>query len=50
MPRPNRITLLFPLLFLLGACAERPWVGVTISNSPESIESCAPPRPGGGCR
>jgi hypothetical protein len=28
------------VLLSLSACAERPSVGVTISNSPEPIESC----------
>jgi hypothetical protein len=37
------------LLPLLGACAERPLVGVTISNSPDQRGACLPPRPGGGC-
>jgi hypothetical protein len=32
--------LLLGLVLLLAACAERPTVGVTISNTPESIESC----------
>jgi len=32
----------------LAACAERPHVGITISNTPEPIESCGP-RPG-ACR
>ena len=35
------------LLVALGACAERPTVGVTISNTPESIESCG--KKIGGC-
>jgi len=32
-----------PLLLLIAilcGCAERPSVGITISNTPESIESC----------
>jgi hypothetical protein len=32
--------VLLVLLALLCACAERPSVGITISNTPESIESC----------
>jgi hypothetical protein len=31
----------------LAACAERPHVGITISNTPESIESCG--KKIGGC-
>jgi hypothetical protein len=39
---------LFVLAILsLTACAERPTVGVTISNTPESIESCG--KKIGGC-
>jgi hypothetical protein len=30
-----------------AACAERPTVGITISNTPESIESCG--KKIGGC-
>jgi hypothetical protein len=42
-------TLLLVLCLSLAAgCAQRPFFGITISNSPESIESCGP-RPG-GCR
>jgi hypothetical protein len=37
------------LVTLLCACAERPLVGVTISNSPDQRGACLPPRPGGGC-
>jgi hypothetical protein len=36
------------LMVILTACAEPPHVGVTISNTPESIESCGPRA--GGCR
>jgi hypothetical protein len=32
---------------LLAGCAQRPFIGITISNSPESIESCG--RKTGGC-
>jgi hypothetical protein len=32
--------LLIVVLLSLGACAERPSVGITISNTPESIENC----------
>jgi hypothetical protein len=35
---------------LLAGCAQRPFFGITISNSPDSIESCLPPRASGGCR
>ena len=35
------------LLVALAGCANRPFIGVTISNSPESIESCG--RKVGGC-
>jgi hypothetical protein len=38
--------LLAALLLCLG-CAQRPFVGITISNSPESIESCG--KKMGGC-
>jgi hypothetical protein len=34
---------------LLAACAERPWIGVSISNSPDQRALCSPPKPGGGC-
>jgi hypothetical protein len=30
------------LTVILTACAEPPHVGVTISNTPDSIESCGP--------
>jgi hypothetical protein len=40
--------LLFVALCLWSAgCAERPQVGITISNTPESIESCG--KKIGGC-
>jgi hypothetical protein len=44
-----RLTRAFVVLtlLLLAGCANRPFVGVTISNSPESIESCG--RKTGGC-
>jgi hypothetical protein len=42
-----KIVLILLLLSIAG-CAQRPFVGITISNTPESIESCGP-RPG-GCR
>jgi hypothetical protein len=32
--------VLLNFLLLVAACAERPSVGITISNTPESIESC----------
>jgi hypothetical protein len=32
--------LLLGVALLLSACAERPRIGITISNTPESIESC----------
>jgi hypothetical protein len=38
---------LFVLCVWLAGCAQRPSVGVTISNTPESIESCG--RKIGGC-
>jgi hypothetical protein len=41
--------LLVLCLSLAAGCAQRPFFGVTISNSPGSIESCVPPKPGGGC-
>ena len=44
-----RTILTFALLTLFAACAERPFVGVTISNTPGQIGACAPPKPGAGC-
>ena len=41
-----RIVLL-GLLWLIAACAEPPQVGITISNTPESIENCG--KKIGGC-
>jgi hypothetical protein len=35
------------LAFLCTGCAQRPVVGITISNTPESIESCG--KKIGGC-
>ena len=35
------------LFLLLLACAERPSIGITISNTPESIENCG--KKIGGC-
>jgi len=43
-----RLALVASLL-LLAACAERPAIGITISNTPEPIGACAPPKPGAGC-
>jgi hypothetical protein len=40
-------SLLILVVLTLSACAERPTVGVTISNTPESIESCG--KKIGGC-
>ena len=42
-------TLALLATVLVAACAERPHVGVTISNSPPPIGACAPPNPGAGC-
>jgi hypothetical protein len=42
-----RVFLLLACLCISG-CAQRPFVGITISNTPESIESCGPRA--GGCR
>jgi hypothetical protein len=42
--------LLVLLCLLAAGCAERPLIGITISNSPGSLESCVPPKPGGDCR
>jgi hypothetical protein len=42
-----RVLLVLSALWLTG-CAEPPHVGVTISNTPESIESCGPRA--GGCK
>jgi hypothetical protein len=39
--------LFFVVLVALSGCAERPTVGVTISNTPEPIESCG--KKIGGC-
>ena len=39
--------ILAAALLLLMACAERPRIGITISNTPESIESCG--KKIGGC-
>lgn len=39
--------VLLAVALLLGACAERPLIGITISNTPESIESCG--KKIGGC-
>jgi uncharacterized lipoprotein YajG len=44
----TRLVLLAAML-VVAACAERPHVGVTISNSPPPIGACAPPKPGAGC-
>ncbi len=40
--------LLLLLIAVLCGCAERPAVGITISNTPDSIESCDPRV--GGCK
>jgi len=42
-----RLLLVLSALWLTG-CAEPPQVGVTISNTPESIESCG--ARSGGCK
>jgi hypothetical protein len=34
------LLLTLGVCMLLAGCAQRPFLGVTISNSPESIESC----------
>jgi hypothetical protein len=34
-------------LLLLTGCAERPRIGITISNTPETIENCG--KKSGGC-
>jgi hypothetical protein len=39
--------VLLGFLLLVAACAERPSVGITISNTPDSIESCG--KKIGGC-
>jgi type IV pilus biogenesis protein CpaD/CtpE len=39
--------LLAAVVLLLTACAEKPFVGITIPNTPESIESCG--KKIGGC-
>jgi hypothetical protein len=41
-------SFLIALLVSLTACAEPPHVGVTVSNTPDSIESCGPRA--GGCK
>jgi hypothetical protein len=38
---------LIGVALLLGGCAEKPFIGITISNTPESIESCG--KKIGGC-
>jgi hypothetical protein len=38
----------FVVCVLLAGCGPRPTVGITISNTPESIEHCGPRI--GGCR
>jgi hypothetical protein len=43
----NRAMIGFVVFLCLAACAERPFVGITISNTPESIESCG--KKIGGC-
>jgi hypothetical protein len=43
-----RLALVAAML-LLAACAERPSIGITISNTPAPIGACAPPKPGAGC-
>ena len=40
--------LLIATLLALAACAERPAIGITISNTPAPIGACAPPKPGAG--
>jgi hypothetical protein len=42
-----RVLALSAVLLLLTACAESPRVGITLSNTPESIESCG--KKIGGC-
>jgi hypothetical protein len=42
-----RFCFLVALCLWCAGCAERPQVGVTISNTPESIESCG--KKIGGC-
>jgi hypothetical protein len=42
-----KVFIVVAVFMLLAACAERPRVGVTISNTPESIESCG--KKIGGC-
>ena len=40
--------LVLGIAMILTACAEPPHVGFTISNTPDSIESCGPRS--GGCK
>ena len=38
------------LLALLASCAERPVIGVTITNAPSTMPDCMGKKDGGGCR
>jgi len=44
-----RLALVASIL-LLASCAERPSVGITISNTPAPIGACAPPKPARAAR
>ena len=38
------------LCLLAAACAERPVIGVTVTNSPSTMPDCFGKKDGGGCR
>lgn len=42
-------TLAAVLVLLAAGCAERPWIGITITNAPGSLGNCMPDKPSGGC-
>jgi len=42
-----RVAITLAVLLSLSGCANRPSVGITISNSPETVESCG--KKIGGC-
>jgi hypothetical protein len=37
------------LCLLVAGCAQRPWIGVTVTNAPASFGNCMPDKPSGGC-
>jgi hypothetical protein len=44
-----RYILVFATCIFLASCADRPLIGVTVSNSPDQRGACLPGKPGGGC-